>query len=359
MRIHNFSPGPATLPAPVLEEAQRNLVSLPGEGMSLLEMSHRSKPVEAMIEGAEEDIRKLAGIPSNYQIMFLQGGASLQFSMAPMNLLTPGGKADHIVTGHFAKLALQDAQKVGDVRVAGSTEDIDFVRVPDQEELELDPEADYVHFTGNNTIIGTEWPMEPDVGSVPLVADLSSNLFSKPIDITRYGLVYAGAQKNLGAAGVTLVVIRDDLLPRSAKSLPVMLDYNTHCKGHSAYNTPPVFSIYILGLVIRWIAEQGGLEHMGRLNEDKARLVYDALDSSEFYRGHALPQSRSRMNVTFRMPNPDLETQFADEAAMQGLVELKGHRSVGGIRASIYNAFPREGVDALVSFMKEFERTHG
>ena len=347
------------MPAPVLEEAQRNLVSLPGEGMSLLEMSHRSKPVEAMIEGAEEDIRKLAGIPSNYQIMFLQGGASLQFSMAPMNLLTPGGKADHIVTGHFAKLALQDAQKVGDVRVAGSTEDIDFVRVPDQEELELDPEADYVHFTGNNTIIGTEWPMEPDVGSVPLVADLSSNLFSKPIDITRYGLVYAGAQKNLGAAGVTLVVIRDDLLSRSPKSLPVMLDYNTHCKGHSAYNTPPVFSIYILGLVVKWIAEQGGLEHMGRLNEDKARLVYDALDSSEFYRGHALPQNRSRMNVTFRLPSLELETQFVNESTAEGLVQLKGHRSVAGIRASIYNAFPKEGVEALVSFMKEFERTHG
>ena len=359
MRIYNFSAGPATLPVPVLEEAQRDLVSVPGEGMSLLEMSHRSKPVEEMIESAEEDIRKLAGIPGNYQIMFLQGGASLQFSMVPMNLLTEGGRADHIVTGHFAKLALQDAQKIGDIRVAGSTEDQDFVRVPNQGELELNPEADYVHFTGNNTIIGTEWPTEPDVGGVPLVADLSSNLFSKPIDFTRYGLIYAGAQKNLGAAGVTLVVIRDDLLSRSPKSLPVMLDYNTHCKGHSAYNTPPVFSIYILGLVVKWIADQGGLEHMGRLNEDKALLLYDALDSSEFYRGHALPQNRSRMNVTFRLPSPELETQFVNESTAEGLVQLKGHRSVGGIRASIYNAFPRDGVEALVSFMKEFERTHG
>ena len=359
MRIYNFSAGPATLPVPVLEEAQRDLVSVPGEGMSLLEMSHRSKPVEEMIEGAEEDIRKLAGIPGNYQIMFLQGGASLQFSMVPMNLLTEGGRADHIVTGHFAKLALQDAQKIGDIRVAGSTEDQDFVRVPNQGELELNPEADYVHFTGNNTIIGTEWPTEPDVGGVPLVADLSSNIFSKPIDITRYGLIYAGAQKNLGAAGVTLVVIRDDLLSRSPKSLPVMLDYNTHCKGHSAYNTPPVFSIYILGLVVKWIADQGGLEHMGRLNEDKALLLYDALDSSEFYRGHALSQNRSRMNVTFRLPSPELETQFVNESTAEGLVQLKGHRSVGGIRASIYNAFPRDGVEALVSFMKEFERTHG
>ena len=359
MRIYNFSAGPATLPVPVLEEAQRDLVSVPGEGMSLLEMSHRSKPVEEMIESAEEDIRKLAGIPGNYQIMFLQGGASLQFSMVPMNLLTEGGRADHIVTGHFAKLALQDAQKIGDIQVAGSTEDQDFVRVPNQGELELNPEADYVHFTGNNTIIGTEWPTEPDVGGVPLVADLSSNIFSKPIDFTRYGLIYAGAQKNLGAAGVTLVVIRDDLLSRSPKSLPVMLDYNTHCKGHSAYNTPPVFSIYILGLVVKWIADQGGLEHMGRLNEDKALLLYDALDSSEFYRGHALSQNRSRMNVTFRLPSPELETQFVNESTAEGLVQLKGHRSVGGIRASIYNAFPRDGVEALVSFMKEFERTHG
>ena len=359
MKIYNFAAGPSTLPVSVLEEARRDLASFPGVGTSLLEMSHRSKPVQEMIEAAEEDIRKLAGIPSNYHILFLQGGASLQFSMVPMNLLTQGGKADHIVTGHFAKLALQDAQKIGEIRVAGSTEDQDFVRVPNQEELELDPESDYVHFTGNNTIIGTEWPTEPDAGSVPLVADLSSNIFSKAIDITKYGLVYAGAQKNLGAAGVTLVVIRDDLLSRSPQSLPAMLDYNTHCKGHSAYNTPPVFSIYILGLVVKWIAAQGGLEHIGRLNEDKARLLYDALDASEFYRGHARPQNRSRMNVTFRLPNSELEDQFADESTAEGLVELKGHRSVGGIRASIYNAFPRDGVEALVSLMQEFERTHG
>ena len=359
MNIYNFSAGPSTLPESVLEEAQRDLTSFPDVGISLLEMSHRSKPVQQMIESAEEHIRKLAGIPDDYHIMFLQGGASLQFSMVPMNLLTPGGHADHIVSGNFAKLALQDAQKVGDVRVAGSTEDQDFVRVPNQEELELDSEADYVHFTGNNTIIGTEWPTEPDTGSVPLVADLSSNIFSKPIDITKYGLVYAGAQKNLGAAGVTLVVIRDDLLSRSPQSLPVMLDYNTHAKGHSAYNTPPVFSIYVLGLVVKWIAAQGGLEQMGRQNEDKVRLLYDAFDSSEFYRGHALPQNRSRMNVTFRLPNQELEAQFAEESTAEGLLELKGHRSVGGIRASVYNAFPKEGIETLVSFMKEFERTNG
>ena len=359
MSIYNFAAGPAVLPAPVLHDAQRDFVSFPGVGMSLLEMSHRSKPVQRMIESAEEDIRLLAGIPKNYHILFLQGGASLQFSMVPMNLLSPSGSADHIVTGNFAQLALQDAQKIGAIRVAGSTEDRNFDRVPGQDELELDPEASYVHFTGNNTIYGTEWPSEPDVGAVPLVADLSSNIFSKPIDVTKYGLIYAGAQKNLGAAGVTLVMIRDDLLSRSPDSLPVMLNYNTHCKGHSAYNTPPVFSIYILGLVVKWLAEQGGLEQMGRLNENKARLLYKQLDSSEFFSGHALPENRSRMNVTFRLPSPELETRFADESTAEGLVELKGHRSVGGIRASIYNAFPKEGVEALVSFMKEFERTHG
>ena len=358
-RVFNFAAGPAMLPMPVLQEAQQELVSLCGAGMSLLEMSHRSKPVQGIIANAEQDIRGLAGIPDNYRILFLQGGASLQFPMVPMNLLTKGGKADHIVTGNFAKLALQDAQKVGNIRVAGSTEEQNFVRVPYQDELELDPESDYVHITGNNTIYGTEWPTEPDVANVPLVADLSSNIFSKPMDITKYGLVYAGAQKNLGAAGVTLVIIRDDLLSRSPENLPAMLNYNIHAKGNSAYNTPPVFSIYILGLVVKWLAEPGGLEHIEHLNKDKAQLLYDELDSSEFYRGHALPEHRSRMNVTFRLPSPELEAQFADESYAEGLVELKGHRSVGGIRASIYNAFPIDGVEALVSFMQEFERTHG
>jgi len=322
-------------------------------------MSHRSKPVVDMIDTAEADIRSLAGIPDNYRVLFLQGGASLQFSMAPMNLLTGNGKADHIVTGNFAKLALQDAQKVGNVRVAGSTEASNFDHVPGQDELDLDPEADYVHITGNNTIYGTEWPAEPETGEVPLVADLSSNIFSKPIDVAKYGLIYAGAQKNLGAAGVTMVIIRDDLVARSPESLPAMLNYAVHAKGNSAYNTPPVFSVYILGLVVKWLAKQGGLDHMESQNQDKAKVLYDQLDSSEFFSGHAQAGHRSPMNVTFRLPNPDLETQFTTEATAQGLVELKGHRSVGGIRASIYNAFPKEGVEALVSFMKEFERTNG
>ncbi|MDA0264880.1 MAG: 3-phosphoserine/phosphohydroxythreonine transaminase [Chloroflexi bacterium] len=359
MTIYNFAAGPAILPASVLTEAQRDLVSYPGVGISLLEMSHRSKTVQGIIQGAEDGIRQLAGIPDNYRILFLQGGASLQFSMVPMNLLSEGGKADHIVTGNFAKLAFQDAKKVGNIQEAGSTEDRDFDRVPYQDELNLDPEADYVHVTGNNTIYGTEWPAEPDVGGVPLVSDLSSNIFSKPIDITQYGLIYAGAQKNLGAAGVTLVIVRDDLLERCPESLPAMLNYATHAKANSAHNTPPVFSIYVLGLVVQWLTAQGGLDEMGRLNDEKSQVLYQALDSSEFYRGHALPEHRSRMNVTFRLPGADLEDRFVAEAASEGMVELKGHRSVGGIRASIYNAFPKEGVEALVSFMREFERTNG
>jgi len=359
MTTYNFAAGPAILPAPVLQEAQENLVTFPGSGMSLLEMSHRSKPVQDMIQAAEDDVRALAGIPENYHILFLQGGASLQFSMVPMNLLTPGGKADHLITGSFANLAFKDAQKVGDVRVAGSSENTNYDRIPTPDDLNLDPDADYVHFTGNNTIYGTEWHVDPVVGNVPLVADLSSNIFSKPIDVSKYGLIYAGAQKNLGAAGVTLVLLRDDLLSRSPDSLPLMLNYNTHAKGHSAYNTPPVFSIYIMGLVVKYILQQGGLEKIGTQNADKARLLYNQLDSSEFFRGHAMQGSRSLMNVTFNLPSPELEAKFASDATSEGLVELKGHRSVGGIRASIYNAFPKKGVEALVSFMGEFERTNG
>ena len=359
MTTYNFAAGPAILPAPVLQEAQENLVTFPGSGMSLLEMSHRSKPVQDMIQAAEDDVRALAGIPENYHILFLQGGASLQFSMVPMNLLTPGGKADHLITGSFANLAFKDAQKVGDVRVAGSSENTNYDRIPTPDDLNLDPDADYVHFTGNNTIYGTEWHVDPVVGNVPLVADLSSNIFSKPIDVSKYGLIYAGAQKNLGAAGVTLVLLRDDLLSRSPDSLPLMLNYNTHAQGHSAYNTPPVFSIYIMGLVVKYILQQGGLEKIGTQNADKARLLYNQLDSSEFFRGHAMQGSRSLMNVTFNLPSPELEAKFTSDATSEGLVELKGHRSVGGIRASIYNAFPKKGVEALVSFMGEFERTNG
>ena len=354
-RIFNFAAGPAVLPEPVLEHAQRDLLALPGVGMSVLEISHRSKAFDAIIGGCEADIRKLAGIPSNYHVLFLQGGASLQFSMIPMNLMAPGGKADYVVTGSWGKKAVKEAQKVGTVNVAGSTEADQFTRVPSDSEIRLDPGATYVHFTSNETIQGVEWPREPETRGVPLVCDASSDIFSRPIDVGKYALIYAGAQKNLAPAGVTLVVLREDMLARSPKNLPTMLDYNTHAREKSLYNTPPVFAIYVMGLVAKWLLEQGGLEAVGRRNQEKARLLYDAIDHSDgFYRPHARAECRSNMNVTFRLPSEDLEKQFVSEATKAGLDGLKGHRSVGGIRASIYNAFPRRGVEALVSFMKDF-----
>ncbi|HLG14832.1 MAG TPA: 3-phosphoserine/phosphohydroxythreonine transaminase [Blastocatellia bacterium] len=358
-RIYNFAAGPAVLPLSVLEEAQRDLVALPGVGMSVLEISHRSKTFDEIIQGAEADIRKLANIPDNYHVLFLQGGASLQFSMAPMNILPAGGKADYIITGSWSKKAMKEAQKIGQITVAASTEAENFARIPGQHELKLDPEAAYVHVTTNNTIFGTEWKYDPDTGAVPMVADASSDIFSRPLDVTKYGLIYAGAQKNLAPAGVTLVIIRDDLLARSPKGMHTMLDYNTHAKEKSLYNTPPVFPIYIMRLVLKWLVGAGGLEAIGRRNEEKAKLLYDAIDASGFYRPHAKPDSRSLMNVTFRLPSEDLEKEFVAEASKAGMSGLKGHRSVGGIRASIYNAFPREGIEALVSIMKEFERTRG
>ncbi len=359
-RIFNFGAGPAVLPEPVLEEAQRDLVALPGVGMSILEISHRSKTFDAIIQAAEADIRKLAGIPGNYHVLFLQGGASLQFSMVPMNLLPANGKADYVVTGSWSKKAVKEAQKVGTVQIAATTEAENFTRIPKPSELKLDPQAAYVHFTTNNTIFGTEWAKEPDVGAVPLVADASSDIFSRPMEVTKYALIYAGAQKNLGPSGVTLVILREDLLARSPKNLPTMLDYNTHAKEKSLYNTPPVFGIYVMRLVIKWALDQGGLEAIGRKNLEKAKLLYDAIDASGgFYRPHAEPDSRSNMNVTFRLPSEELEKEFVAEATQAGLDGLKGHRSVGGIRASLYNAFPRKGVEALVSFMKEFPKRNG
>jgi phosphoserine aminotransferase len=358
-RIYNFSAGPAVLPVAVLEEVRDNLLSLPGVGMSILEISHRSKVFEEILNRTVGDIKALAGIGNDYHVLFIQGGASMQFSMVPMNILPASGSADYIMTGSWSKKAAKEAQKVGKVNIAASSESESFARVPGQNEIKLDAGAAYVHITTNNTIFGTEWQQEPDAGTVPLVADTSSDMFSRPIEVKRYGLIYAGAQKNLGPAGVTLVIIRDDLLKRSPQGLPTMMDYNTYAKENSLYNTPPTFAIYIVGLVMRWIMNQGGLAEIGRRNEEKARVLYDQIDASGFYRGHSKPDSRSRMNVTFRLPSEDLEKQFISEATRAGLDGLKGHRSVGGCRASIYNAFPLEGVQALVSFMKEFERTRG
>jgi phosphoserine aminotransferase len=358
-RIFNFSAGPAVLPLSVLEEAQRELVGLPGVGMSVLEISHRSKAFDEIIGKAESGVRELMGVPDNYHVLFLQGGASLQFSMIPMNLLPAGGSADYILTGSWGKKALKEAKKVGATNVAATMADGGFTRVPGQDELKLDPNAAYAHFTTNETIEGVEWKHEPEVGEVPLVADASSDIMSHQIPVEKYALIYAGAQKNMGPSGVTLVIIRDDLLARIPENLATMLDYRTHTENKSLYNTPNTFGIYIIMLVTKWLKEIGGLSGMQRENEKKAGLLYDAIDATDFYRGHADPDSRSIMNVTFRLPSEELEKKFAQEATSQGMDGLKGHRSVGGIRASIYNAFPREGVEALVSFMKEFEKKNG
>ncbi len=358
-RIFNFSAGPAVLPVPVLEEAQRELLSLPGVGMSVMEISHRSKTFDEIIGRAESGVRELLNVPENYRILFLQGGASLQFSMVPMNFLPADGSADYIVTGSWGKKAVKEAKRCGAVNIAATMADGGFTRVPGQDELNLSPNAAYVHITSNETIEGVQWKHEPATGDVPLVSDASSDILSRAIPVEKYGLIYAGAQKNIGPSGVTLVIIRDDMLQRIPDGVHTMLDYRTHVENNSLYNTPNTWGIYIISLVCKWIKDKGGISGMERENEEKARLIYDAIDATDFYRGHSDPDSRSPMNVTFRLPSEDLEKKFTSEATAQKLDGLKGHRSVGGIRASIYNAFPREGVEALVSFMKDFERRNG
>ena len=358
-RVHNFSSGPAVMPLPVLEEAQRDLISLPGVGMSVMEISHRSKTFEDILGRAIEDIRALASVPANYKILMLQGGASLQFSMVPMNLLGAGATADYIDTGSWADKGIKEAKKVGKVNVAATTKGDGYNRIPAQSELTLTPGAAYVHMTSNNTIEGTQWKELPDVGDAPLVTDSSSDIFHAPIDVGRFGLIYAGAQKNLGPSGVTLVIVRDDLLARSADALPTMMNYKVHAENNSLYNTPNTFGIYILGLTVKWLRSMGGLPAIARVNQRKAAKVYAEIDCTGFYRGTAQKDSRSIMNLTFRLATEELEKQFVKESTAAGLDGLKGHRSVGGMRASIYNAFPEEGVDALVDFMREFERKRG
>ena len=358
-RIYNFSAGPAIMPLPVLEEAQRDMVSLPGVGMSVMEISHRSKTFDAIIQSAEAGLRELLNIPDGYAVLFLQGGASLQFAMVPMNFLSLDSSADYIVTGSWGKKAVKEAQKFGHVDLAANMADGGFTRVPGHDELQLNPKAAYLHITSNETIEGVEWKGEPPTNGVPLVSDMSSNILSKPIPIAKYGIIYAGAQKNMGPSGVTVVIIREDLLPRVRDGLATMLDYRTHVEKKSLYNTPNTWGIYILDLVCKWLKEKGGLAAMQEENEAKAKLVYDAIDATGFYRGHADADARSVMNVTWRLPSEDLEKKFTSEATAQGLDGLKGHRSVGGIRASIYNAFPKEGCEALVEFMKEFEKKNG
>ena len=360
-RVYNFAAGPAVLPVPALEEAQRDLLALPGVGSSILEISHRSKTFTAIIEQAEQNVRDLLAVPEGYHVLFLQGGAQMQFAMVPINLLRGSGKpADFILTGSWGKKAIKEAKTQGDVHVAWDGDAAELKRLPRQDELDLDPNAAYVHMTSNETIQGIQFAAEPDVGDVPLVCDSSSDFLCRPVPIDRYGILYACAQKNAGPAGVTIVVIRDDLVQRVPDDLPSMLSYRTLANAKSLLNTPTVFAIYFVKLVTDWLLKEiGGLENMHQINREKAKLLYDAVDQSGgFYNGHAEPASRSIMNVTFRLPNEDLESQFLQEAESRGLTALKGHRSVGGCRASIYNAMPTEGVTALRDFMLEFHDKH-
>ncbi len=359
-RIYNFSAGPAVLPEKVLLEAQKDLFALSGVGMSILEISHRSKTYDAIHQEAKEGLKKLLDIPDDYAILFLQGGASLQFSMVPLNLMPPKNKADYIIHGSWGKKALKEAKRVGAVNIAATTEADKFKRVPTQEELKLDPDTSYVHFTSNETIEGVQWHKEPEVGNIPLVCDASSDILHKKIDVKKYALIYAGAQKNMGPSGVTLVIIRKDLLERSQDSLHTMLNYKTHVENDSLYNTPNTFGIYIIKLVTKWLINLGGLDAMYELNKKKAQLLYDCIDESAgFYKGHADKECRSLMNVTFNLATPELEKKLIDEATKAGFDGLKGHRSVGGLRASIYNAFPLKGVEDLVDFMKDFQKRNG
>jgi len=353
-RVFNFSAGPSMLPMPVLEKAAADLVCYGESGMSVMEMSHRSPDYEAIIKKAEADLRKLMNIPDNYKVLFLQGGASQQFAAIPLNLLPVGGKADYIVSGQFSGKSYKEAQKYGDVKEAASSKADNFTYVPATTKDSFRPDASYVHICYNNTIYGTKFPEIPDTGDIPLVADMSSCIISEPVDVSKFGVIYAGAQKNMAPAGLTLVIVREDLIGNARPECPTMLDWKTMADNDSMYNTPPCWCIYMAGLVYEWILSIGGLEKMKEMNEKKAKLLYDYLDSQDYYIAPVKKESRSMMNVTFVTGDAELDKKFASEAAKAGLKNLKGHRSVGGMRASIYNAMPYEGVEALVEFMKDF-----
>jgi len=357
-RIYNFSPGPATLPYEVLTQAAKDIVNYNDKGIGLIEMSHRSKEFIAITEETEGLLRQLLEIPENFKVLFLQGGASTQFAMVPMNLLGPGKKATYLNTGTWAKKAIKEAKLFGEIQVAYTSEGSNFDHVPRESDYQVDPEAEYLYLVSNNTIFGTQFHSFPQAGPM-LVSDMSSDILSRPLDFSRFGLIFAGAQKNMGPAGVTVVIVREDLLERAPDNLPTMFRYKTHADKGSMFNTPPCFAIHCVGLVLKWLKKMGGVKAMERLNREKAQILYDAIDRSDFYRGHARKDSRSLMNVTFNLPTPELEATFVAEAAKIGLDGLKGHRSVGGIRASIYNAFPKEGVERLTEFMAEFEKKHG
>jgi len=354
-RIYNFSAGPAMLPENVLKKAQQEMLCYGNTGMSVMEMSHRSKAFDEIILSAEQALRDIMEIPSNYKVLFLQGGASTQFAMVPLNLFTGSKKADYVNTGTWAIKAFKEAARYGKINIVASSEDTNFNRIPDLDPATFDPDADYFHITTNNTIEGTRFTSIPDTGNVPLVADMSSNILSEVYDVSKFGLIFAGAQKNMGPAGVTVVIIREDLTERATDIAPTMLKYKIHADERSLYNTPPTYGIYICKLVYEWIKELGGVSVMQKINEEKAKILYDYLDESAMFKGTVIKKDRSLMNVPFVSPSKDLDAKFIKEAAASGLVELKGHRSVGGMRASIYNAMPVEGVKSLVAFMKKFE----
>jgi len=357
-RIYNFSPGPATLPYEVLTQAARDVVNFNDKGIGLIEMSHRSKEFMAVADETEALLRELMEIPDNYKVLFLQGGASTQFAMVPMNLLGLGKKAVYLNTGTWSKKAIKEAKLFGDIDVAYSSEETTFDHVPAGGDYTVSPDAEYLYYVSNNTIYGTQFHTPP-AAEATLICDMSSDILSKRIDVSRFGLIFAGAQKNMGPAGCAVVIIRDDLLDRAPDNVPTMFRYKTHADKGSMFNTPPCFAIYVIGLVLKWLKNLGGMPAIAEMNSAKAGLLYNAIDSMEFYRGHARTPSRSLMNVTFNLPTPELEQQFIQEATTIGLDGLKGHRSVGGCRASIYNAFPKEGVEKLVRFMEAFARQHG
>ncbi len=359
-RVYNFSAGPAALPEDVLKQAQAEMLDWHGAGMSVMEMSHRGKEFMSIAGEAEADLRELMQVPDNYKVLFLQGGASSQFAMIPMNLIGRTGKADYFRTGSWSKKAIAEAKRFGDINVTVDREiDGKFTTVPERDEVGVSADAAYVHYTPNETIEGVEFGYIPDTGEVPLVADMSSTILSRPVDVSRFGLIYAGAQKNIGPAGLTIAVVRDDLIGRAIDGTPAMFDYATHAKADSMYNTPPTYGWYLAGLVFKWVKAQGGLAGMGEINQRKANMLYEAIDGSEFYNNPVDPSCRSWMNVPFTLADAELDAEFLKQAGEAGLKTLKGHRSVGGMRASIYNAMPEAGVKALIDFMTEFERTHG
>ena len=359
MKVFNFSAGPAVLPREVLERAAAEMLDWHDSGMSVMEMSHRGKAFIGIAAEAEADLRELLAVPANYKVLFVQGGAALQFAAVPMNLLRGRNAADYANTGEWSKKAIKEAERYCAVNIAASSADQNFSYAPTQENWKLDAAAAYVHYTSNETIGGVEFHWVPDTGSVPLVADMSSHILSRPIDVSRYGLIYAGAQKNIGPAGLTIVIVRDDLIGNALPMTPAMLDYKVQADNGSMYNTPPTYAVYIAGLVFQWLKKRGGLKQMEQINRAKAKLLYDFLDQTEFYYSPVAKSDRSLMNVPFRLRNEALDEQFLKQAKQSGLVELKGHRSVGGMRASIYNAMPIEGVAALVAFMREFQTKQG